>query len=895
MTGLDPSVKFVIIGGEIFTNKTDPLNPDTDGDGLVDGIEDVFGPYYGNPGNYYNNKDKTQTDGSGFVSEPDCYIKNECLIDPLLLLNGGYTSPLDNDTDGDSYFQFYDSSIYYDGLGQPRYVGDLSDGAELAGIQATVQKYDPVRGVPIWVTKVFYTNPTNPDSDGDTAVCDASLTDANGVHAPGYPWGVSSSPQCTRTFGLPDGVNPNRYLNGDGYELFVAHTDPLDADTDSDGLIDGLEGTLSPNRDFTTNPFNPDSDGDGLPDGLEFILGTNPNNPDTDNDQVLDGDEVYKYHTNVLIADSDFDGISDGWELFYSHSSPYSHDSDLDGLSDFQEIYNYGTNPVDEDSDNDGLTDQAELFIHYTDPNNPDSDFDGLRDGEEVTTYFTDPNNPDTDGDGILWPDENGQPAFTWTDGQEVKAGTDPNAQDTDGDGITDGWEGYLATSSKIPIPNIPVDPLNNDTDGDGLVDGQEMVVNETYSLIYPYTAYFVFYIFGSSPVSADTDNDGLDDFYEVNNLLNANSTDTDGDTLLDWDEIYIHHTDPRKEDTDGDGINDNLEVTAAPDTTTNTTLLSIRAKIYGSTSSTRLNAPLYKTSASDPDTDGDGWPDGLEINGTDKDPRYDPYNPDVNNNGVKDGYERDFDHDGISDGDEYYTYQPQGENETGFLSFRNPDSDFDGLPDGDEILIYHTKPNDPDTDGDGYSDSVELYFGTDPLVFTPENVFLDTVLKHNSPLAIINPKEGSTIPNNDVSIEMVSLTKSKIKSAWVQYREITDANRNTVANESEWSDNYTMSLSAGFFGLETPTWKSKTMHLQQNKEYEVRVFAQVINYSYPTTPDTILPSVVLENKVRFKIHNSDPFGLTPGFYYNVGLGVLVVLLASGGVALYLRRRRVVF
>ena len=874
MTGLNPSVKFVIIGGEIFTNKTDPLNPDTDSDGLVDGIEDIFGPYYGNIANYYNDGDNNQTDGSGFKSTPDCYEQNNCKIDQILIFNGGYTSPLDNDTDDDSYFQLQDGSVYYDGLGNPRYLGDMSDGAEVSGIQATVKKWDPVRATKIFVTKVFFTNPTNPDSDGDTGVCPS-------------PWGITID--CTRTNAA------GQYLNGDGYELLYVGTDPLDADTDSDGLIDGLEGTLGKNRDFTTNPFNPDSDGDGLPDGLEYILGTNPNNPDTDSDQVLDGEEVYKYHTNPFISDTDFDGISDGWELFYSHSSPYSYDSDLDGLTDFQEIYMYGTNPVDEDSDNDGLTDQAEIFIHNTDPNNMDSDFDGLRDGEEIFTYFTDPSNPDTDGDGILWKNENNQPTFTWNDGQEVKAGTNPNAQDTDQDGITDAWEVYLATSNKIPIPNIKLNPLLNDTDNDGLLDGQEMLVNETYSLIYPYVAYFVFYVFGSSPVKADTDNDGLTDLYEINNSLNANSTDTDGDTLKDWDEIYIHHTDPRKADTDGDGIPDNEEVTAAPDTTTNSTLLKIYAKIFGYTSSVKVNVPLYKTSAINPDSDGDGWPDGLEVNGTDGDPRYDPYNPDVNNNGVKDGYERDYDHDGISDGDEYYTYQGTGENDTGFLSFRNPDSDFDGLPDGDEILIYHTKPYDSDTDHDGYSDSVEIYFGTDPLVFTPENVFLDLVLKHNSPLVFINPKEGSTIPNSDVSVEVVSLTKSKIESAWVQYREITDENRNSVTNDSDWSKNYTMSLNSGFFGLETPTWKSKTLHLDQNKEYEVVVYAKALNYSYPTTPDKILPSVILMNKVRFKIHNSDPFGLTPDFYTNVGLGVLVILLASGGVALYLRRRKVVF
>lgn len=42
-------------------------------------------------------------------------------------------------------------------------------------------------------------------------------------------------------------------------------------------------------------------------------------------------------------------------------------------------------------------------------------------------------------------------------------------------------------------------------------------------------------------------------------------------------------------------------------------------------------------------------------------------------------------------------------------------DSDRDGIPDADEINIYHTDPNNPDTDGDGYSDWEELNKGYSP------------------------------------------------------------------------------------------------------------------------------------------------------------------------------------
>jgi lipoprotein-anchoring transpeptidase ErfK/SrfK len=45
----------------------------------------------------------------------------------------------------------------------------------------------------------------------------------------------------------------------------------------------------------------------------------------------------------------------------------------------------------------------------------------------------------------------------------------------------------------------------------------------------------------------------------------------------------------------------------------------------------------------------------------------------------------------------------------------KSMDSDHDGLSDYDEIYIYHTDPNNPDTDGDGYSDGLEVANGYDP------------------------------------------------------------------------------------------------------------------------------------------------------------------------------------
>ncbi|MGJ8695788.1 MAG: hypothetical protein ACSHYF_05680 [Verrucomicrobiaceae bacterium] len=87
-------------------------------------------------------------------------------------------------------------------------------------------------------------------------------------------------------------------------EEYEKGTDPQKADTDGDGLLDGVEdgGQVYVSASKTgTDPLSDDSDDDGLKDGIEnnrgsFVSaqdpGTDPNNPDSDNDGVSDGDEV---------------------------------------------------------------------------------------------------------------------------------------------------------------------------------------------------------------------------------------------------------------------------------------------------------------------------------------------------------------------------------------------------------------------------------------------------------------------------------------------------------------------------------------------------------------------------------------------------------------------------
>ncbi|UCG03869.1 MAG: hypothetical protein JSW11_07760 [Candidatus Heimdallarchaeota archaeon] len=844
---ITPSVTAVKIGDQIYDNRTDPLNPDTDNDGLLDGQEGEFGAWWGNPNNYPAGADK-----------------------PMLLFNEGYTHPLDNDTDDDSFYQYYDGSIA--GTSESKvYTRDMRDGVEVKGIAATlIEDGEPV-------SKVFQTNPCNPDSDGDT--------------------GQGREPVI------------GGFLNSDGYELSLdPASDPLDADTDDDGLIDGLEGTLLFERNMTTNFYNPDTDGDTLPDGIEIALGLDPANPDSDNDLILDGDEFFIFNTNPHMPDTDYDGVDDYWELFFSHSNPHSADSDGDGLKDATEIYTYGTDPMDEDSDNDDITDRDEIIEFGTDPMNPDSDGDGIRDGPEIFKYETDPNNIDSDYDSILSPDENGDPTYLWTDYDEIQFGTNPRSIDSDNDSIFDTWELYLAYGEIPNFENIPLDALDNDTDDDGLIDGKELVIGEIEILVYPFVAYQTIFPLLTSPVDPDSDDDKLGDKFEVDNNLRPDLVDSDNDTLSDWDEIYRHYTDPRKNDTDGDGITDQREIT--------------RFTPAGIGSDINDYDPVYFTNALDPDTDGDGWPDGLEIYATDGDPRYNPYNPDVNNNGILDGYERDFDHDLISDGDEYYTYSYYGTDVNnngvldgyehgGFLDYRNPDSDFDGIMDGDEILVYGTLPYTADTDLDGYSDPLELWIGTDPLRYTPEEDFLAAVLRLTSPLQMKSPMHNGTYSAGAISFELLNLTS--LTHVSFRYREVTESeitNQSTTptsiptstpattpatttstipitttTNESstdEWQGNFTMK----YQGYSRWTHSAKNF---DEGEYEIQIFGLAPDYSYPTSPDRVIGTVLLENTIRFRVVKTEIDWLP---IIGLGFAAAVVLASAAFIAFWIIKRR---
>ena len=419
-------------GAEVNTHDTDPLVADSDGDGLSDGAE--VNTHHTNP----NVKD---TDGGGVDDGVEVNTNDTDPLDP--------TDDLPNppaDTDGDGLTDV-DEGTYGTNPNNPDTDGDgLSDGAEVHTHTTDPNDADTDDdglndGAEV---NTHHTNPKVKDTDGDGL---EDGTEVNTTH-------TDPTKIDTDGDGLTDGAEVNTHHSdpnkldtdgdglSDGAEVNTYKTDPTKQDTDNGGVPDGTEVIAG------TNPLNPaddrttpnDPDGDGLPTSQETQLGTDPTKADTDGDGLTDGLEVNGLpgttcKTSPRSRDTDGDKLFDGTEYngftMKKKVTTRRHHTEPIGV--------VRTNPCAKDTDGDGIKDGKEvsgkkvrqavrakggaylLKRLFSDPSLADTDGDGLTDKQEVTgsknqkfgRHKTDPLNSDTDGGGV-------------SDGREVRLGSDP-------------------------------------------------------------------------------------------------------------------------------------------------------------------------------------------------------------------------------------------------------------------------------------------------------------------------------------------------------------------------------------------------------------------------------------------------------------------------------------
>ena len=98
--------------------------------------------------------------------------------------------------------------------------------------------------------------------------------------------------------------------------VFNLGTDPNDADSDDDGLLDGLEPNYSADSDGDglINPLDPDSDNDGLFDGTEMGKGCGNAATDVSKMHCVADADGGATKTSPLLKDTDGGGVSDGNE-----------------------------------------------------------------------------------------------------------------------------------------------------------------------------------------------------------------------------------------------------------------------------------------------------------------------------------------------------------------------------------------------------------------------------------------------------------------------------------------------------------------------------------------------------------------------------------------------------
>ena len=330
-----------------------------------------------------------------------------------------------------------------------------------------------------------------------------------------------------------------------------------DDDDDGDGLLDSVEtdtGFYINGQDTGTDPLDPDTDGDGICDGPNAVLpdciaGPDPSpngNTPPPNLVALNNTDIGIVSPYLVVPGGTFEILPD---------LPYSLSID----PNTGEITGMPTQTLDNTTFTvwSNHTDGTSLTYDFTIEILEDSDGDGMPD--ELPDDY-DPNNPDSPGlIEDLDDDNDGN-----SDIDEATDGTNPTNPDTDGDGFCDGPSAvdgvcYAGPDSHPFDPDMPLNTdgdafPDEDPDGEGGLIADDDDDNDGYTDIDEVACLSDPLDVDDTPADIDGDGicDSLDEDMDGDGILNDEETNT-GDFFNDVDSL----SDPANPDSDGDGVCD--------------------------------------------------------------------------------------------------------------------------------------------------------------------------------------------------------------------------------------------------------------------------------------------------------------------------------------------------